>query len=433
MKLSELKNRRKALIAEMSNNSVAILSSANKNYRTRDVENPYRQNSDFLYMTGVNEPNLINLIFQEKDQVRSVLFRNNTSDFERIWEGQRLENSKILKKYGFSKVYDYDEYEEKMTEIMQYKDNLYVEFGLNYDLDKFIKKNFCKLHKGNKTKKVTKKNILSLISITHKLRQIKSNYEIEMIKEAASVSIKGHQEAMKKSRPGLYEYELDAEIKYVFNKNNMHYAYMSIVGGGNNACTLHYIKNDSLLKNNDLVLIDAAAENNGYASDITRTFPVNGKFTKEQALIYDVVLNAQEQAINFIKPGITWDQVHSITVKEISAGLINLGIIKGEIEDVIKKELYKEFYMHNTGHWLGLDVHDVGEYKNILFEPGMIITVEPGIYINLKNSKVLKKWRGIGIRIEDDVLITKRGNEVITKNLVKKRHQIEKMCNKKNG
>ena len=153
-----------------------------------------------------------------------------------------------------------------------------------------------------------------------------------MIKEAASVSIKGHQEAMKKSRPGLYEYELDAEIKYVFNKNNMHYAYMSIVGGGNNACTLHYIKNDSLLKNNDLVLIDAAAENNGYASDITRTFPVNGKFTKEQALIYDVVLNAQEQAINFIKPGITWDQVHSITVKEISAGLINLGIIKGEIE-----------------------------------------------------------------------------------------------------
>lgn len=431
MKLSELRNRRKALIAEMSENSVAILSSANKNYRTRDVENPFRQNSDFLYMTGISEPNLINLIYQEKKQVISILFRNNTSDFESIWEGKRPENSKILKKHGFSKVYDYDEYKQKIMDIIKNKDNLYIEFGLNKDLDKFIKKNVSKLRKKNINKKKLNKNILPIDSITHKLRQIKSNYEINMIKEAAKVSIKGHQEAMKKSKPGMYEYELDAEIKYIFNKNNMHFAYMSIVGGGNNACTLHYIKNDNLLKNNDLVLIDAAAENNGYASDITRTFPVNGKFTKEQALIYDVVLNAQEKAINFIKPGVTWNQVHAITVKEISLGLINLGIINGEIEEVIKKELYKEFYMHNTGHWLGLDVHDVGKYENIIFKPGMIITVEPGIYINSNNSKVLKKWRGIGIRIEDDVLITKKGNEVITKNLVKKRSQIEKLCNEK--
>jgi len=207
---------------------------------------------------------------------------------------------------------------------------------------------------------------------------------------------------------------------------------MSIVGSGNNACTLHYIKNNNLLKDKDLVLIDAAAENQGYASDITRTFPVNGKYTEEQALIYDIVLNAQEQAIKFIKPGVTWEQVHKITVEEISKGLIALNLLPNDISRVINEELYKEFYMHKTGHWLGLDVHDVGEYENILFQPGMVITVEPGIYINLLNENIPKKWRGIGVRIEDDVLITKNGNEVITKNLVKKRNEVELMCSKSN-
>tara|TARA_B110000008_G_C16767481_1_gene483205 strand:- start:203 stop:829 length:627 start_codon:yes stop_codon:yes gene_type:complete len=208
---------------------------------------------------------------------------------------------------------------------------------------------------------------------------------------------------------------------------------MSIVGGGNNACTLHYIKNNNLLKDQDLVLIDAAAENQGYASDITRTFPVNGKYTKEQALVYDVVLNAQEKAIEFIKPGVTWDQVHKITVEEIAKGLVVLGLVPNDIERVVDEELYKDFFMHKTGHWLGLDVHDVGEYENILFEPGMVITVEPGIYINSLNENIPKKWRGIGIRIEDDVLITKNGNEVITKKLPKKRHEIEVICNKSNA
>ena len=207
---------------------------------------------------------------------------------------------------------------------------------------------------------------------------------------------------------------------------------MSIVGSGNNACTLHYTKNDSVLKNEDLVLIDAAAENNGYASDITRTFPVNGKFTKEQSQIYDIVLNAQEKAINFIKPGVTWNEVHKITVYEITKDLKELKLLSGTIEDIIKKEAYKEFFMHNTGHWLGLDVHDVGEYENILFQPGMVITVEPGIYINLLNNNVSEKWRGIGIRIEDDVLVTENGNEVITKDLAKKRNQIEALCNQQN-
>ena len=251
-----------------------------------------------------------------------------------------------------------------------------------------------------------------------------------MIKDAAKVSIKAHKLAMKKSKPGMYEYELDAEIKYIFNKNNMHMAYMSIVGGGKNACTLHYVKNNCKLKDNDLVLIDAAAENQGYASDITRTFPVNGKFNEEQSLIYDVVLKAQEKAIKFIKPGVTWNEVHKETVNEISRGLIELNLIKDSFENVIKKELYKDFFMHKTGHWLGLDVHDVGEYENVCFQPGMVITVEPGIYIDSANKNVSEKWRGIGVRIEDDVLITDKGNEVITLDLAKKRNEVESLCNK---
>jgi len=422
MDLKELRRRRIALANEMQRNSVAILSSASKNFRTKDVENPYRQHSDFLYLTGLSEPNLINIVFMENDEIISILFRDNTSDHEKVWEGKRLDNSEIKEKYGFSEIHNMSNYDDKILDYIKQKETIYIEQGLNSKLDQII------LQKLKKFSENCQKDIFPLNSITQKLRLIKSDYEINMIKGAAKVSIQAHKEAMKKSKPGIYEYELDAEIKYVFNKNNMHFAYMSIVGGGNNACTLHYIKNDSLLRDKDLVLIDAAAENNGYASDITRTFPVNGKFTKEQSLIYDIVLKAQEKTIEFIRPGITWDDVHQVTVNEISKGLIELDLLKDNFENVIKNESYKEFFMHRTGHWLGLDVHDVGEYENILFEPGMVITVEPGIYINESNESIPKKWRGIGIRIEDDVLITKGGNEVITKDLAKERNEIEALC-----
>jgi len=432
MELSELENRRIALVKEMSKNSVAILSSANRNYRTKDVENPYRQDSDFLYLTGISEPNLINIIYEDLGKVCSILFRNNTSDHEKIWDGKRLDNNEILEKYGFTHIFDYDNYEEKLLLHILGNDTLYMESGLNNELDEFIsiQKKIIPLTEspGTPAYKKFPQNIVGLDSVTKKLRLIKSNYEISLIREAAKVSIQGHEVAMKKAKPGIYEYELDAEIKYIFNKNNMHFAYMSIVGGGNNACTLHYVKNSDILRDNDLVLIDAAAECEGYASDITRTFPVNGKFTEEQSKIYDIVLEAQEKAIEFVKPGVTWDQVHEITIKIIVSGLIRLEILSGDINEIIDSELYKDFFMHKTGHWLGLDVHDVGIYENKLFEPGMVITVEPGIYINSSNKNVLKKWRGIGIRIEDDVLITKNGNEVLTKDLVKKRNEIETLC-----
>ena len=428
MILNELNKRRKALVAEIPINSVAILSSANRNYRSRDVENPYRQDSDFLYMTGISEPSLLNIIYKKNGKIFSILFRDNTTEEEKIWNGERLSNSQILEKYGFTEIYKYEGCHKKLLDFINNKETIYIENGLNNELDRFIAEQISNSSQNNRSHSLFPKRIVALHSITQKLRLVKSDYEISLIKEAAKVSIKGHERAMKKSKPGLYEYELDAEIRYIFNKNNMDCAYMSIVGSGNNACTLHYINNNDILKDENLVLIDAAAECEGYASDITRTFPVNGKFTEEQSKIYDIVLEAQEKAIEFVKPGVTWDQVHEITIKIIVSGLIRLEILSGDIDEIIDSELYKDFFMHKTGHWLGLDVHDVGIYENKLFEPGMVITVEPGIYIDSSNKNVLEKWRGIGIRIEDDVLITKNGNEVLTKDLVKKRNEIETVC-----
>ena len=432
MKFEELKNRREALLSIMPEKSIAILSSAYRNFRTKDVENPYRQNSDFLYMTGINEPNLLNMIFREGGKNHSILFRNNTTDHEKVWEGIRLDNNEILERYGFTEIHNYDEYQEKISSFLEKKENIYIDDGINKELDMFLSSKLPDIGNSKQVSSLFPKNKIALSTIIHKMRLVKSDYEIELMKNAAQVSILAHEQAMKKSKPGIYEYELDAEIKYIFNKHNMHFAYMSIVGGGDNACTLHYIKNNHLLKNNELVLIDAAAENKGYASDITRTFPVNGKFTQEQALIYDIVLGAQEKAIEFLRPGVTWDKVHEISVKEISQGLINLSILPDDIEIVINDGLYKEFFMHKTGHWIGLDVHDVGDYEGILFEPGMVITVEPGIYISSSNKNVEKKWRGIGVRIEDDVLITSNGCEVITKKLAKKRDEVEAICSRKN-
>ena len=432
MKFEELKNRREALLSIMPEKSIAILSSAYRNFRTKDVENPYRQNSDFLYMTGINEPNLLNMIYREGGKNHSILFRNNTTDHEKVWEGIRLDNNKILERYGFTEIHNYDEYQEKISSFLEKKENIYIDDGINKELDMFLSSKLPDIGNSKQVNSLFPKNKIALSTIIHKMRLVKSDYEIELMKNAAQVSILAHEQAMKKSKPGIYEYELDAEIKYIFNKHNMHFAYMSIVGGGDNACTLHYIKNNHLLKNNELVLIDAAAENKGYASDITRTFPVNGKFTQEQALIYDIVLSAQEKAIEFLRPGVTWDKVHEISVKEISQGLINLRILPDDIEMVINDGLYKEFFMHKTGHWIGLDVHDVGDYEGILFQPGMVITVEPGIYISSSNKNVEKKWRGIGVRIEDDVLITSNGCEVITKKLAKKRDEVEAICSRKN-
>jgi Xaa-Pro aminopeptidase len=271
---------------------------------------------------------------------------------------------------------------------------------------------------------------LMLDHLLHELRLIKSTGEIKLMQQAAKISAEGHKRAMAYCRPGIKEYELEAELLYAFTRNGSRApAYTSIVAAGDNACILHYIENDAEVKAGDLVLIDAGCEYDHYASDITRTFPANGKFSPEQKAIYNIVLKAQLAAIEAIRPGVPWDEPHNISVKIITQGLVRLGILKGRPSQLIKSEAYKDFYMHRIGHWIGMDVHDVGDYKIDddwrLLEPGMVTTVEPGIYISPSNRKVPKKWRGIGVRIEDDVLITRNGNKVLSAGIPKTVQEIE--------
>jgi Xaa-Pro aminopeptidase len=264
----------------------------------------------------------------------------------------------------------------------------------------------------------------------HDLRLLKSAAEIRLMRKAGEITGNAHERAMRSSRSGLYEYHLEAELHYEFALGGArHSAYPSIVGGGDNGCVLHYIENNARLKEGDLVLIDAGCEYQGYAADVTRTFPVNGRYSPAQRALYDVVLKAQLAGIAQIRPGNHWNQSHDATVKAITEGLVKLGLLKGRVSTLIKGEAYKEFYMHRAGHWLGLDVHDVGDYRVggewRLLEPGMVMTVEPGIYVSPNNRKVAAKWRGIGIRIEDNVAVTADGCEVLTGNLVKAAEDIE--------
>ena len=264
----------------------------------------------------------------------------------------------------------------------------------------------------------------------HELRLYKSAAEIRLMKRAAQVSAKAHRRAMQACRPGLYEYQLEAELQYEFAMGGARFpAYSSIVGGGANACVMHYVENDAKLRDGDLVLIDAGCELENYASDVTRTFPVGGRFSKEQRQLYDIVLDAQAAAFAEIKPGNHWNQPHDASVRVITEGLVKLGLLKGRVATLIKKGAYREFYMHRVGHWLGLDVHDVGDYRVDeewrLLEPGMVMTVEPGLYVAPDNRKVAKKWRGIGIRIEDDVVVTDSGFEVLSDGVPKAADDIE--------
>jgi Xaa-Pro aminopeptidase len=274
--------------------------------------------------------------------------------------------------------------------------------------------------------------LVDLDHLLSELRLIKSAAEIKLMRKAAEISAEAHCRAMRFCQPGGYEYQLQAEIEHQFMMSGATGpAYTSIVGSGKNACILHYIENQSALKSGDLVLIDAGCEYQNYAADITRTFPVNGKFSKAQAAIYDIVLAAQEAAINTIAPGVTYDQANKAAIEVITRGLVDLGILSGDTEKLIAEGAYRDFYMHSVSHWLGMDVHDVGDYKINnqwrVYEPGMLLTIEPGIYIAADNNNVDKQWRGIGVRIEDDILVTKKGFEVITAGVPKQRDQIERL------
>lgn len=427
----EMKQRRKELMAQMEPNSIALLTAAPPCMRNGDAEYLYRQNSDFYYLTGLNEQDAVLALIPGRKQGEAVLFCQEKNKEKELWTGILLGPDAACTELGLDDAYPIGDIDDILPGLIEGKDRVYYSMGKDDQFDNQVMDWVKVIRSKAKQGAHPPGEFMVLDHLLHELRLIKSNLEIECMETAAKISGEGHRRAMACCKPGIKEYELEAELLYAFTRGGSRApAYSSIVAAGNNACILHYNNNDATVKDGDLVLIDAGCEFECYASDITRTFPANGKFSPEQKAIYEIVLQAQIAAIDAVRPGAAWDEPHNASVKVITQGLIKLGLLKGKASQLIKSEAYRDFYMHRVGHWIGMDVHDVGDYKIDnkwrLLEPGMVTTIEPGIYISPDNKKIAKKWRGIGVRIEDDVLVTRKGNRVLSAGIPKTVTEIEK-------
>ena len=427
---SEYARRRKALMAQMVPNSIAILPASAVAIRNRDVEHVYRQDSDFQYLSGFPEPEAVVVLIPGREYGEYVLFCRERNPARELWDGLRAGQEGAMRDFGADDAFPINDIDDILPGLIEGRDRVYSAMGSNPEFDRhlmdWINVIRSKAHLGAQPPN----EFVALDHLLHDMRLYKSAAEIKVMRCAAEISARAHVRAMQASRAGLHEFSLEAELDYEFRKGGAKMpAYGSIVASGRNACILHYQENDAVLKDGDLVLIDAACEIDCYASDITRTFPVSGKFSPEQKAIYELVLKAQNAAFAAIGPDKHWTQAHEATVQVITAGLVELGLLVGDVGDLIVNEAYKAFYMHRAGHWLGMDVHDVGEYKVggewRVLEVGMTLTVEPGIYIAPDNQTVAKKWRGIGVRIEDDVVVTKHGCEILSGGVPKTVAEIE--------
>jgi Xaa-Pro aminopeptidase len=427
---SEYARRRKALMAQMEPNSIAIIPAAAVAIRNRDVEHVYRQDSDFQYVSGFPEPEAVAVLIPGREYGEYVLFCRERNPERELWDGLRAGQEGAIRDYGANDAFPISDIDDILPGLIEGRDRVYSAMGSNSEFDRhlmeWINAIRSKAHLGAQPPN----EFVALDHLLHDMRLYKSSAEIKVMREAAQISARAHVRAMQTSRPGLHEFSLEAELDYEFRKGGARMpAYGSIVASGRNGCILHYQENDAVLKDGDLVLIDAGCEIDCYASDITRTFPVNGRFTPEQKAIYELVLKAQQAAFAAIGPGKHWNQAHEATVQVITAGLVELGLLHGDVEQLIRDEAHKAFYMHRAGHWLGMDVHDVGDYKVggewRVLEVGMTLTVEPGIYISPDDHNVAKKWRGIGVRIEDDVVVTRQGCEILSSGVPKTVAEIE--------
>lgn len=426
-KLTELKHRRQQLLSNIQDDQLIVLMAAPECLRNGDVYYPYRQNSDFYYLTAFPEPEAIAILMTGAEGDKFILFNRAEDPAATIWNGESIGQLRACREYGADESFPMDQLEAKLPEYLANKRIFYY---LNDE-----KLNNSTLVRINKLLARFKKKPLEyakkLVNSVHEMRLRKSPTEIESLRRAASISSAAHQRAMRSCQPGLYEYQLEAELLYEFYREGSRaLAYSNIVAGGANSCILHYTRNLAQLKSGDLVLIDAGCEYQNYASDITRTFPVNGRFNSEQRAIYQIVLNAQLAIIALIKPGIAWNQLQKTCVEVVTQGLMDLGLLKGKLSDLVQQKSYKRFYMHSCSHWLGLDVHDVGCYriekKWRSLESEMVFTVEPGIYIS-PAPDVDQKWWNIGIRIEDDVRVTQDTCEVLTLQTPKRIEDIENL------
>ena len=430
MKQTEFKNRRKKLLQRIGKGNIALIGSASIQTRNRDVDFPFRQDSDFFYLTGFNEPDALAVFIPEREQGEYILFCREFDEKKALWEGAHAGLEGATAHYEANDAFPIDDLADILPGLLENKAKIFYPMGRNSELDHNLLEWINHIRSQSRTGVTAPNDLSSLDVILHEMRLLKSIGELKLMRRAAEVSAAAHIKAMQACKAGLFEYQIEAELVHHFIQNGLRaVAYPSIVAGGKNACTLHYTENNSKLKHGDLLLIDAGAECDHYAADITRTFPISGSFTEPQKQLYQLVLDAQTAALEQIQPGLPWNQAHDASVEVLTKGLVELGLLKGKVRKLIKDEKYKQFYMHRIGHWLGMDVHDVGDYKVNqewrLLEAGMVLTIEPGLYIPVDCKTVDEKWRGIGIRIEDDVLVTSQGHEVLTSGVPKSIAEIE--------
>ena len=430
MKQSEFKKRRKQLMQRVGEGNIALIGSASMHTRNRDVNYPFRQDSDFYYLTGFNEPDALAVFVPGRAQGEYILFCREFDAKKALWEGAHSGLEGATTHYDADDAFPIDDLDDILPGLLENKTKVFYPMGCNLELDHNLLEWINHIRNQSRSGIIAPGELVSLALILHEMRLFKSAEELKLMRRAAEVSAHAHVRAMKACKAGLYEYQIEAELIHHFIDNGLRsVAYPSIVAGGKNACTLHYTENNSKLKNGDLLLIDAGAECDHYAADITRTFPISGRFNEAQKQLYQLVLNAQTAALEQIKPGFPWNLAHDASVEILTQGLLDLGLLKGKLKKLIKDEKYNQFYMHRIGHWLGMDVHDVGDYKIKqewrLLEAGMVLTVEPGLYIPPDCKSVDEKWRGIGIRIEDDVLVTPTGHEILTSGVPKSIADIE--------
>jgi Xaa-Pro aminopeptidase len=433
IKASEFKKRRKQIARIIGTDSIAIIVAKSVCIRNGDADYKYRPDSNFYYLSGCHEANSLIVICPENEWGDDILFCREIDPDNVIWNGPMLGLKNAKEQLLFDHSFDIKSIDSLIPKLMEGRDKVYFMLGIDTEFDKKIVEWTNQVKKEKWAKSQAPHELISLKPYLDDMRVYKSKDEIKCMQKSANIAADAHILMMQDCQPGLFEYNLNATFLNSITNENSHVSYLPIVGGGNNACILHYISNNHELIDGDLVLIDAGAECDYYASDITRTFPVNGVFSPAQKEIYTIVLAAHTAALEKAQPGNHWNEPHEAAVKVITQGLMDLGLLTGELEYNLKKHKYTEFFMHKTGHWLGLDVHDCGEYSVdglwVELEPNMVLTIEPGIYIN-ENSDVPSQYKGIGIRIEDDILITKEGNKILSDNAPRSIEQIEKIMGK---
>ena len=422
--------RRSNLAHKVLDDSAIIIASASVKSRISDTDYAYRQDSNFYYLSGYEEPESLILIRPNHANEEFIIFCRDRDPLREQWDGFRTGQEGAISEYGADASYSINSVDQLMPELLKGSKNIYFSMSSPCGIDSKINHWIEDIRKNMRAGAEPPENLLSLDSILHEMRLIKEDHELDIMKYAADITTEAHIRAMQAVTPGMFEYQLEAEYLYAFNKNGARSpAYNSIVGGGNNSCILHYVENNAELKDGDLVLVDAGCEYQYYASDVTRTFPVNGKFSPEQKEIYTIVLEAHKQSIEQAQPGNKWNLMHEKSVEVLVEGLLSLGLLNGSKEENIEKGLYSKFYMHRIGHWLGMDVHDVGAYKKDgdwrELEKGMVMTIEPGIYILDSLEDVDDKWKGIGVRIEDNIVINDSGNEFLTPDVPRTIEEVE--------